>query len=78
MFYCYILKLSNNKFYAGFSANLKQRIREHSQGEVEATKFLRPLELVYFSGFKTKDKALKFEKYLKTQSGFAFRNKRLV
>lgn len=78
MFYSYILKLSNNTYYAGFSSDLKQRIVEHQNGGVNATKQFQPVELVYYAAFKTKEKALEFEKYLKSSSGFAFRNKRLV
>ncbi|RJR26036.1 GIY-YIG nuclease family protein [Candidatus Microgenomates bacterium] len=78
MYYVYILKLSDNSFYAGFSSNLKQRIKAHNDGCIESTKNLRPLKLVYYSAFTSKEKATKFEKYLKPSSGFAFRNKRLV
>ena len=62
----------------GYSSNLRQRIGGHQKGEVFQTKNLRPLKLVYYSAFESKLKALQFEKYLKTSSGFAFRNKRLV
>ncbi|HTK03175.1 MAG TPA: GIY-YIG nuclease family protein [Alphaproteobacteria bacterium] len=78
MFYCYILFLKNNKYYIGFSSNLKQRISEHNLGEVKATKKFLPAKLVYYSAFESKKRALDFEKYLKTNSGFAFRNKRLI
>lgn len=78
MFYSYILKLSNNTYYAGFTSNLKQRILEHQSGGVNATKLFRPVELEYYGSFKSKQKALDFEKYLKTNSGYAFRNKRLI
>jgi len=63
MFYTYILKLSNNTYYAGFSENLKQRISEHQNGQVSHTKNLRPIKLVYYSAFLSKKKALDFEKY---------------
>lgn len=78
MFYVYILKLFNNSFYIGYSSNLKQRIEEHNYGSVESTKNLRPVKLVYYSAFSSQKKATAFEKYLKTSSGFAFRNKRLI
>lgn len=78
MYYCYILRLSNKKEYIGFSANLKQRIGEHKSGRVFATKKFLPVKLVYYSAFVSKLRALGFEKYLKTASGFAFRRKRLV
>ena len=78
VYYSYLLRLSDQTYYTGFSENLKQRISEHQTGKVSHTKNLRPLTLVYYSAFISKKKALDFEKYLKTYSGFAFRNKRLV
>ena len=78
MYYVYILKLRNGTFYTGFSSNLEKRIKEHLEGNVNQTKNFRPLRLVFYSAFGSKKKALLFEKYLKSSSGFAFRNKRLV
>jgi len=78
MYYTYILRVKNGRFYIGYSANLKQRINEHNQGKVKATENLRPLKLVFYAAFNFKQKALQFEKYLKTNSGYAFRNKRLI
>jgi len=78
MFYTYILQLSDETYYIGYSDNLKKRIKYHNQGLVKSTKNLRPVKLVYYSAFTTKAKATNFEKYLKSSSGFAFRNKRLV
>ncbi|HUV72425.1 MAG TPA: GIY-YIG nuclease family protein [Clostridia bacterium] len=78
MFYVYILQLSDNSYYVGYSSDLKQRIKIHNEGSVDSTKNLRPLRLVYYSAFVSKEKAINFEKYLKTSSGFAFRNKRLI
>jgi putative endonuclease len=78
MYYAYILKLRDNTYYMGFSSDLQKRVEEHKQGRVSQTKNLLPLKLVYYSAFASKIKALNFEKYLKTNSGFAFRNKRLI
>lgn len=78
MFYSYILKLNNGKYYIGYSSNLKQRLLDHKSGKVFATRKFLPLKLVYYSAFDSKKKALDFEIYLKTNSGFAFRNKRLI
>jgi len=78
MYYAYVLKLSNNNLYTGFSANLKKRLKDHINGEITSTKHMRPLKLVFYAGFISKKKATDFEKYLKTMSGFAFRNKRLI
>ena len=78
MYYVYILQLRDKTYYHGFSDDLKQRIKAHQDGGVLSTKNLRPLKLIYYSAFESKLKALQFEKYLKTNSGFAFRNKRLI
>lgn len=78
MYYVYILRLSNDTYYTGYSHNLKQRIQTHHEGSVSQTKNFRPLKLVFYSAFESKKKALEFEKYLKTFSGFAFRNKRFI
>jgi putative endonuclease len=78
MYYCYVLQLSDKTYYTGFSSDLKTRICDHEIGNVPQTRKLRPLKLVFYSAFITKRLALDFEKYLKSHSGFAFRNKRLV
>lgn len=78
MYYTYILQLHDGSFYHGFSDNLKQRYKEHIRGQVKSTKNLNPIKLVFYAAFSSKKKALDFEKYLKTQSGYAFRNKRLI
>jgi len=77
MYNIYILLLKNNTHYIGFSEDLKQRIKNHSENKVIHTKNLKP-KLIFYAAFVSKLKALHFEKYLKTPSGFAFRNKRLV
>ncbi|MBI4089713.1 MAG: GIY-YIG nuclease family protein [Candidatus Levybacteria bacterium] len=78
MYYAYILKLKNKTYYHGSSNNLKQRLSEHQNGNVSSTKNLRPFKLIFYAAFSTKKKSINFEKYLKSSSGFAFRNKRLI
>jgi len=78
MYYVYILKLSNNKYYIGRSDNLKRRINEHVSGQQRTTKQNLPCKLVSYLAFTSKTTAINFEKYLKTGSGFAFRNRHLT
>ena len=78
MYYVYILRLHDRSLYIGYSSDLKVRISEHKSGKVHATKHNLPVRLVYYAAFVSKNKALEFERYLKTNSGFAFRNKRLL
>ena len=71
MFY-YIYVLISKKdggIYIGYTDNLKRRYKEHQSGYVTATKDRRPLELIYFEGYRNKKKAIMREKYLKTGWG---------
>jgi putative endonuclease len=64
MFYVYILKSNfDNKFYTGFTSNLRKRLKEHQAGEVESTKYRRPVELFYYEAYQDKTNALKREKF---------------
>lgn len=78
MQYVYILTLENGQHYIGCTQDLKKRIEKHKHHAVPTTSRIRPAELVFYAAFKTKEKAYAFEKYLKSSSGFALRNKRLV
>lgn len=78
MFYVYILRLDNGGLYVGFTTDLKHRINEHNSGKSPYTNKYKPVRLVYYSAFDNEDKAIKFERYLKSDSGIAFRSKRLV
>ena len=78
MHYVYVLKLSNNSYYVGQTADLKKRIKVHNSGNTPYTNKFRPVELFFYCAFKAKSKAMAFEKYLKSGSGIAFRNKRFV
>ncbi|MFH0851929.1 MAG: GIY-YIG nuclease family protein [Candidatus Peregrinibacteria bacterium] len=78
MYFVYILKLRNGQHYVGFTRDLKKRFDRHMNHSSPTTSRIEPEELVFFSAFKTKEKALNFEKYMKSSSGFAFRNKRLI
>lgn len=76
--YVYILKNKKNQYYTGVIADLKRRLQEHDSGNSFFTEHSGPYVLVWYSAFHNKEKAYAFETYLKSSSGFAFRNKRLV
>ena len=78
MYYVYILRDSNSKLYVGYSADLKQRMKNHITGHVSTTQGYDELRLIWYSAFIDKDAALKFERYLKEGSGHAFARKHLV
>lgn len=80
MFYVYIIKsrIFKNKFYIGFTENLKQRLTYHNQGQSKHTSKFKPWKIESYFAFSDKGIAIRFEKYLKIGSGKAFMNKRLI
>jgi putative endonuclease len=80
MYYVYIIRsISHHKqIYIGKTSNLKKRLSDHNCGNSAHTKKYVPWKLILFIGFEDHMKALDFEKYLKTGSGKAFRDKRLI
>ena len=50
---------------------------DHNSGKSSHTSKSFPWKLVTYLAFEDKDKALSFERYLKTGSGHAFANNRL-
>lgn len=78
MYYVYLLRLANSDIYTGSTPDLKRRIKQHETNKSIATKNLLPLELVWYCAFPNRLEARRFETYLKTGSGQAFRNKHLT
>lgn len=79
MYYVYILQSKKDASnYIGVTEDLKTRVKDHNQGKASYSKTRRPFILVWYSAFVSKKKAYAFEEYLKSSSGHAFRNKRLV
>ncbi|NRB61276.1 MAG: GIY-YIG nuclease family protein [Winogradskyella sp.] len=74
----YILKCSDNTYYTGYTTNIDNRLKAHNNKEVHYTKSRLPVTLINLTHFINKQKAYDFERYLKTGSGIAFRNKRLI
>ena len=80
MYYVYILKSQKDskRIYVGLTNDIEKRIKEHNSALSYYSKRYAPWELVTFIGFKGKDLAVKFEKYLKNGSGFAFLKRHLL
>jgi len=77
-YYTYVLtSLKDEKYYIGWSNNLKKRFEEHKQGKVSATKNRRPLKLIYYEACLNKNKATEREKYFKTGFGRRYLKQRL-
>jgi len=79
MHFVYILRsLKDGSCYTGVAENLNKRLSEHNNKNAQYSSSKAPFKIVWYGTFDNKNKALDFEKYLKTGSGIAFRNKRLV
>lgn len=77
-FYTYVLKSRvDQRLYIGWTNNLKKRLFLHNTGEVTATKYRTPLDLIYYEACFSKEKAIEREKYFKSGYGKAFLKKRL-
>jgi predicted GIY-YIG superfamily endonuclease len=78
MFYVYILKCKDEKLYIGCTSDLKERMRRHESGYVNATKGRLPVKLVNYVALQDKYRAYEFEKYLKSGSGRLFVKRHFV
>ncbi|MFA5359563.1 MAG: GIY-YIG nuclease family protein [Patescibacteria group bacterium] len=66
MYYIYLLRSKkDNNFYIGYSSDLKKRFLQHNAGEVESTRNRRPLELLYYEAYTSKEMAENRERKLK-------------
>lgn len=79
MKYVYILQSLTNAehFYTGITDDLNARLSKHNSGAVAHTAKYGPWRIKSYIAFTDEDRALAFEKYLKSGSGRAFAKKRL-
>jgi len=79
MHYVYILKSRKDKTrYVGLMTDIKRRLQEHNSGSAQYSRSKRPYMLVWYCAFTNSQKAYDFEKYLKSNSGYAFTKKRFL
>ena len=72
-FYTYtIFSLKDEKFYTGYTIDLKRRLQEHANGLSKATRFRRPFLLIHYEYFINETDAKARERFLK--SGFGRNN----
>ncbi|MGN1165656.1 MAG: GIY-YIG nuclease family protein [Lachnospiraceae bacterium] len=64
--YTYIVRCSDGSLYTGWTTNLEKRIEAHNSGKgAKYTKSRRPVILVYYEEFATKEEAMKREYAIK-------------
>ena len=72
MFYVYILKSAkHSRLYRGRTDHLRKRLRDHHAGKVFTTKNWRPLTLVYYEAYRSREDSIQRERALK-KSGSAW------
>ena len=79
MKYVYLIQsvLVPDQRYIGLTSDLDARLRAHDAGRSPHTAKYRPWKLVTYIGFQDDQRAIAFERYLKSGSGHAFARKRL-
>jgi len=74
MTYVYILQSQKNgRYYIGSANNPQKRLHEHNDGQVTATKYIRPLVFVFEQMFITQKEARGVEAKLKK-----FKSRRVI
>ena len=67
--FTYIVECSDHTLYTGWTNDLEKRITAHNEGKgAKYTKTRRPVRLVYFETFATKEEAMSREYRIKQLS----------
>lgn len=67
--FTYIVECSDHTLYTGWTNDLDKRIQTHNEGKgAKYTKTRRPVRLVYFEAFETKEEAMSREYRIKKLS----------
>ncbi len=75
MFYLYIIKNKNDKYYIGTTKDLEDRLIRHNANRSKSTKSKGPWELVYTEYFQSRSGAMEREYYIKRQKSKNYINK---
>lgn len=69
MNYTYMVKCGDGTLYTGWTNHLEKRIAAHNEGKgAKYTRTRRPVELVYYEEFDTKEEAMRREWEIKQLS----------
>jgi putative endonuclease len=78
-YYVYILtsEVDPSRHYTGFTEDLDKRLKAHNARQVPHTAKYKPWYFETIVAFRSREKAIEFEKYLKSHSGRSFSSKHL-
>lgn len=67
MNYTYMVKCADGTLYTGWTTSVEKRLKAHNEGKPGAkyTRAKRPVELVYYEGYATKEEAMSREYAIK-------------
>ena len=69
MNYTYIVQCKDGSLYTGWTNNLEKRIKAHTEGKgAKYTKARRPVKLMYYEEFSSKEEAMRREYEIKHMS----------
>jgi adenine-specific DNA methylase len=68
-FWVYVIRCEDDSFYTGQTDNVVRRYDEHLNGRAEWTSTHKPVELIHWEEFKTREEAVAREQELKTGFG---------
>ena len=69
MNYTYIVQCKDGSLYTGWTNNLEKRIKAHNEGKgAKYTKARRPVKLIYYEEFSSKEEAMRREYEIKHMS----------
>ena len=68
----------NGRLYTGYSADLKQRLKNHNSGKSSYTKNNRPYVLIYYEAYASVSDAQKRERSLKLRSNASLQLRRRI
>ncbi len=76
-YYVYILQSEKvcEQYYTGFTEELEARLKAHNSRQCKHTSKFIPWKIKIAVAFNDREKALDFERYLKSGSGRAFTKK---
>lgn len=67
--YTYLLRCADDSYYCGWTNDIDRRLAAHNAGTASKyTRSRRPVELVYYEAFATKQEAMSREYYIKKLS----------
>jgi predicted GIY-YIG superfamily endonuclease len=76
--YIVVSKQYPDRIYIGLTEYISRRVDEHNADKSSYSRKYGPWELATHITFSQKKKAVEFERYLKTGSGFAFLKKHFL